>query len=403
MTLRVDFVVFSDDWGAHPSSCQHLFRCIAKTNRVLWVNTVGMRTPRFSIDDVRKATRKLSAMLRGGGAAANEARPDGGGANLRVIQPLMLPLPGSRLARRFNGWSARRAVRRAMQDLAFERPVVLTTVPNACDVVGRLGGRAVVYYCVDDFSQWPGLHSEAVRKMERRLIRRADVLLATSDRLREALASSGKRVAMLAHGIDLPHFAKARRSEVHPALRDFPRPLAVFFGLIDERLDEELIVGVAKRLPGWTFAFVGPKSVPAPLLSRLSNVRFVPPVPYAEIPYVASSADVLIVPYVVSAFTETISPLKLNEYLASGRPVVSSPLPEARRRHAFVAVANSIDDWCTELRSSLSAAQTLSERAIGVDSELAGDSWEARAGTLLTLCAEAAGSDAPRARNHGDA
>ena len=85
---RPDFLVFSDDWGEHPSSCQHIFRHIAKDHRVLWVNTIGMRNPTFTLRDARKIVRKVTKMLFSRRSASPAHRIEG---NLTVCQPLMLP------------------------------------------------------------------------------------------------------------------------------------------------------------------------------------------------------------------------------------------------------------------------------------------------------------------------
>jgi glycosyltransferase involved in cell wall biosynthesis len=385
---RPDFVVFSDDWGEHPSSCQHLFRQIARDHRVIWVNTVGMRAPKLTLGDVRRAYLKVRKMLLPAGpqAAASGAAAVSSlsaGLDLHVLQPPMIPLPSSSLARRFNARSAETAIRARMRQLGIERPVVVSTVPNACDVVGRLGAAHVVYYCVDDFAQWPGLDHAAVHRMEQSLIRQSDVLLATSDALQRALQRDGRQVHLFPHGVDLEFFGQPSGDE-HPAVAPLQRPRAGFYGNLDERVDAELIEAVARARPEWMFVFAGPQAVRWPQLEALPNVRFIGAVAYRDLPRLADALDVLLLPYHVNAFTQTISPLKLNEYLASGRPVISAALHESEKRMPLVRIARGVEEWSGALAESL--ADDRDTRREAARRLLATESWAAKAKTLLEFC-----------------
>ena len=145
----ISFLVFSDDWGEHPSSCQHLFRQISKTHKVLWVNTVGMRNPRPALSDFDKALSKVRRMFWGP-VPSNKNKP---AAGVIACQPAMLPFIRLPLIRRINCSSVIRTVRRWLARLGMQGPILVTTVPNACDYTGKCGESRVVYYCVDDFTE----------------------------------------------------------------------------------------------------------------------------------------------------------------------------------------------------------------------------------------------------------
>jgi glycosyltransferase involved in cell wall biosynthesis len=374
------FVVFSDDWGEHPSSCQHIFRKMAARHPVLWINTIGMRRPTLTWSDLRKAQLKVSKMLR-----TSYAREPGETAGLRihVRQPAMLPFSSSRAIRRINRRLVLSAVHRATEELHIESPVVVSTVPNACDFVGALHARRIVYYCVDDFTQWPGLEHELVRAMERELIARADVLVATSEDLYRRLSGSDKPVHLLTHGVDLDLFSHDAATE-HECLAGIPKPRAGYFGLFDERSDQSLIAALAGRMPDFSFVFTGPVATPATALSRHPNVHFTGPLPYAQLPALAKGLDVLFIPYVVNEFTATISPLKLNEYLVTGKPIVSTPIREAHTRSAYLSVAATAEEWERALRAALQSDSAARRRAILPVME--SESWASKAQSLLTLC-----------------
>ncbi|MGQ0721235.1 MAG: glycosyltransferase family 1 protein, partial [Candidatus Eiseniibacteriota bacterium] len=159
MLVNRDFVVLSDDWGRHPSSCQHLFRRLSRRNRVLWVNTIGTRTPRLSRSDLARAAAKLREWTR-------PAPAEPAGEPVRVIRPFMTPFDRWRIFRSGNAKLVRRAVTRAMALGGFRDAVVVSTIPNAAGVMGRLGEASSVYYCVDEYSEWPGADRKAMLEME---------------------------------------------------------------------------------------------------------------------------------------------------------------------------------------------------------------------------------------------
>jgi len=383
----VGFIVFSDDWGEHPSSSQHLFRQIVQRYPVLWVNTIGMRNPTLSIADLRKVWRKASKMLGGRKAPAAPAavRPP----LLQVSQPFMLPFSGSSFVRRFN----RRSVLRAVEALAAKhlpaRRIVVSSVPNACDYVRDLGAERVVYYCVDDFTQWPGFEHGLVREMESRLINASDVLVATSRKLQSMLSTHGKPVHLLTHGVDVDLFA-SEAAAVHPAIASIPSPRVGYFGLIDERSDQQLLGEVIRRMPDISFVFTGPVATSVENLSRYPNAHFTGSLPYAELPSLVKGLSALMLPYLVNDFTASISPLKMKEYLATGRPVIATPMPEAVLQASHVTIAADTEAWVSAIRASLSV--DIDARRARMREVLAGESWRDKASAFLQICGSQPGA-----------
>lgn len=168
------FIVFGDDWGAHPSSVQHIFRRVARKHRTLWVNTVGLRPPRLDRRDAERVVRKVRSMLAPARASSASAESSNESLDLHVIAPPMVPWMRPAPLRALNRLSVRRAVEAKARSLGLRRPVVLTTVPNGVDGAGLAGSRALVYYCVDDFTNWPGVDATAAASLERELLDRAE-------------------------------------------------------------------------------------------------------------------------------------------------------------------------------------------------------------------------------------
>ena len=379
-TRSPDFVVFSDDWGEHPSSCQHIFRHIAQDHRVLWVNTIGMRNPTFTLTDLRKVLIKVQKMLRFRGQRSQRTEPVG---HLSVCQPVMLPFGEVSLVRRFNAWSVTRWVRSAIRTLNLHDPIVVSTVPNAASYTEILDARRVIYYCVDDFSLWPGLDSKRVGDMERRLVEQSDIIVTVSDALAKKFVGTGKKIVVLTHGVDIEHFGASENSE-HARVRNIPEPRVGFFGLIDGRFDGNLVGELAERMPDISFVFAGPTDASAGKLPHRENLHFVGALPYAQLPSFIAGMKTLILPYKVDGLAEMLSPLKLKEYLATRKPVVSAPIAAAHDWLDSLVVARSPAEWESALRRIV--RRKSAECTAEFDERLAAESWHGKANKLLALC-----------------
>jgi glycosyltransferase involved in cell wall biosynthesis len=372
--------VFSDDWGRHPSSCQHLFRRLALGNRVLWVNTIGTRTPSLSRADLVRAGGKIREWTLGAGR--DDAPQD---VPVDVLRPFMTPFDRWRPFRQLNARLLRDAVGKALALGGDDPPILVTTIPNAAGLVGQLGEAASIYYCVDEFSEWPGADRKTMLEMEADLLQRVDLVAATSDTLFEGKSAVHPRVRLLRHGVDWERFQRGAGT-VPVALEALPRPRFGFTGLVDERIDTELVGRLAAARPDASFVFVGPRQLGPGPLDTAPNVHFLPAVPYDDVPAVVAAFDVAALPYVESRLTESINPLKLREFLASGVPVVATPLPEVRRYGEFVEAPRDFDGWKVALDRALAEGRS---RAAARSASVRAEGWDQRAEKFSRLCEEA--------------
>ena len=299
----MSFLVFSDDWGEHPSSCQHLFWRISKEHKVLWVNTIGMRNPKPALSDFEKAISKVRKMFQGHDLSGKSVPGEG----VIACQPAMLPFIRLPLVRRINRSSVIKSVRSNLSRLDMRGPILVTTVPNACDYIGKCGESRVVYYCVDDLAEWPGLDNKKIREMEEELIQKSDVSIATSHKLYEKLSRSGRPAYLLTHGVDLEFFRQTVARE-HALLDPVSKPRVGYFGLFDERSDHGLLAEVAARMPDVSFVITGRVESDVLRQKKVRNVHFTGSVPYMELPAMVRGWDVLMLPYVMNDLTDAISP-----------------------------------------------------------------------------------------------
>ena len=367
------WLVFSDDWGRHPSSCQHLIRHLLPRHSVLWVNTVGTRRPSLGGYGLRRGVEKVSGWLLRRERRRSEAGPV-------VLNPVMWPSFRSAAGRGLNRWLLERAVRRALG--GRRAPVAITTLPIVADLVGRLAVDRWVYYCVDDLSKWPGLDGQALEEMESELVQRVDGIVAVSHRLAARLAQLGRSSGVLSHGVDLEHWVARAGPPVE--LAGLERPLVVFWGVVDRRLEVAWLEALAHRLDRGTLLLAGPSNDPDPALARLPRLARSGPIPYDRLPEVGREAGVLIMPYADLPVTRAIQPLKLKEYLATGRPTVVRSLPATEPWADccdVVATAEAFADGVLErLATGLPPAQREARRR-----RLVQESWTHKAQLFETM------------------
>lgn len=320
--IRPSLLIFSDDWGRHPSSCQHLARMLAERYRIWWVNTIGTRRPRLDPSTLRRAFEK----------ARQWSRPPVPGhisANPTVLNPRMWPYFRSSFDRRLNRALLGRQLLPVVA--ASSSPVIaVTTVPIVADLIGRLPVERWIYYCPDNYEEWPGLDKAALREMESQILRRVDSVITVSDHLRRKFAGMGRRADVLTHGTDLGHWA-GNDDVITPRLfAGLQEPLIVFWGVVDRRMDVGMLERLGKDLDRGTIVLIGPEADPDPALDRVPRLVRVGPIPYQDLPALARMARVLIMPYADLPVTRAMQPLKLKEYLAVGKPVVVRDLPATR-------------------------------------------------------------------------
>ena len=350
-----DIVCFANDWTADPTSKHHLMKRLAATNRVLWVEAAGMRSPRLGRrDDLRRIRRKLLTLT----ANARQRLP-----GLWSFAPPILPLAGwamaDRLNRRLYAWSIRRQLRR----LGFDpQPMLWIYGPHVAPWIRDLRRRCLVYHCVDRWGAFRDYDAERMRRAEAEICRAAQVVLASAADLGERCRTFGATVHYVPHGVEHSHFAAALEPGVLPFdLARIPAPRIGFFGLIHEWVDTDLLATLAERLP-YSFVLIGTSNQDLSSLLARRNVFHLGRRPYQELPDYCRGFDAAIVPFRLSELTRSVNPIKLREYAAAGLPIVASDLPEIRRCSTIATCVTGIEDWEGALRAAVARSGIPAER-----------------------------------------
>lgn len=370
-------IVFSDDWGRHPSSCQHLFRHLLNRIPVIWVNTIGLRSPRFSVYDIKRALQVLSNWHHTSPAPHSD-RP----ANPLVLAPVMFPSFKSRTAAYVNQQLLMRAVRRALANRCeLNQAVLVSTIPIIPHLFSGHNFARTIYYCVDDFTTWPGIDGKVMQRLEMETLRNCDMLIATSEELLQSRGRHCKKSFLITHGVDFEHFSQCSRMSPPSEISDLPKPVIGFFGVFDERTNGALLMRTAQHFASGSIVILGPTDRDTAPFAAFPNLHFLKPVPYQELPRWVAGFDACILPYKVDESTRCINPLKLREYLATGKPVISTPLPEAVRLSAYLRVATS-DDFPEAVRSELERPAPPSPE---LELLLCSESWGSKAEEFMRL------------------
>ncbi|MGH2903351.1 MAG: glycosyltransferase [Solirubrobacteraceae bacterium] len=361
------------DWDADVPTTQHqLMRRLADHNRILFIESLGLRRPQLAGSDLSRMARRL----RRGLSAPREV--DG----LYALSPLVLPMHSNALARRINAELLPRAVARAVVKLGLRELLLWSFVPQAEVLLGRLQPARVLYYTTDDHAAKPGIDAASFRAAESRFAASADVIFASAPELASRLHQLHDNVHYAPAVTDTRMFATALDSDpIDPALASLPRPRVVFVGaILAATIDIEMVAQLAALRPDWSFAFVGPVGQGDPrtnvdLLRRAPNIHLLGPRPQERLPAVLRGAEATIIPYRLEQQMRSVFPMKTYEYLAAGRPVVSTPLA-ALAQVPEVLTAVTAEEFAGRLQDAIEhdSPTRRAARSAAVQSH----SWESR-------------------------
>ena len=269
----------------------------------------------------------------------------------------------------------------------IEHYVLWYYTPQALRFSDHLSPDAVVYDCMDELSAFKNA-DPALPRLERELMRRADLVFTGGHSLYTAKKHQHHNIHPLPSSVDVNHFASARQCKDEPADQaGIARPRLGFFGVLDERLDIPLLAGVADARPDWQLVMIGPvvKIDPADL-PRCANIHYLGPKSYKELPQYIAGWDVALLLFARNDATRFISPTKTPEYLAAGKPVVSTSITDVVAPYGdlgLVRIADSVDDFVAACDSALHEAPGL--RRIKADAFLNNMSWDATWGKTALL------------------
>ena len=298
-------------------------------------------------------------------------------------------------------------------------PILWLFRPGQQRWIDVLQPRLVVYHVVDEYSAYPNLstsQAERQRELDRRLVQRADLVFCTAQSLVDARRPLNPHTHYLPNAVDYDAFTAAASqfptSPIYPSTNlpiyqftNLPQsthsPLLSIVGGINAKVDLALLAEVAARRPDWRIELVGPISYGADeaalaRLRSLPNVRFAGAVPAGQVPAVLAGCDVALIPYRLNEQTRHVNPLKVYEYLAAGRAVVATPLPELRQFEPLVRLAGDVDGFIRAVEAALAEGNT-PERVAERRAVAAANTWDIRVARMVALIEQRLAETAGRA------
>lgn len=369
------------DWDAPQfgSRQQIALRLARRGQRVLFVDV-----PRALHSLISDPAATRLALQRMGTLRPTQAAP---GDRLLVYTPRpVLPIYYHPWTNAANQRLLGRDLRRTLARLDWRPDILWSYWANSAPLVGRIGERAAVYHCIDDFTavDYPLTPRGGIARMEAALCRRVDLVLARTSELAEAKRRYNPNTVYLPGGVDIDQFDPARSWPEPAPLAGIPHPRAGFLGTLDDRVDVPLLAESAAALPAVQFVLVGPVKhhlIDLAPLHALPNVHFAPACDYAAVPAHMAHFDVCLIPYRVNRYTQGLSPLKLYEYLALEKPVVATGLPYLLREAQLIQIAHTPAEFIAAIQTALAQPGTPQQRQAR-RATAAAASWDAQVETI---------------------
>ena len=275
----------------------------------------------------------------------------------RLVSRVWLPLVAH-----LNGSTLIMTIRRAMQRFNVKSPILWLYEPRDIDLAGKFGEKLVCYYNYDEYPEFTQnvRIRDMLRDYDNRMTQRADVVFATSRGQYERRRKLNPNTYFIPNGVNFELFNRALASDtsIPEEVKDVQRPIIGFAGWLGYQVDVGLLIHVAQQFPQATLLLVGPDNLPNDECRRrlhaLPNVVFCGQKEVHELPAYLKVFDVALIPYVIGGHTLTVYPLKLHEYLAAGRPVVTTALPELRAFSRVVRIGEDYDQFVEQVRMALS-------------------------------------------------
>jgi len=373
-------VIFSsDDWGWKTSKYQLSTR-FSKNNKVLFVSSIGFRSPKASAQDIYRILNKLKSFFRG------IRKVD---SNLHVLAPLVIPFNFVPYREKINAVLIRLQLKYAFIKLEIKTPYVFVFSQNWCDYVEHIKRRRLIYYCIDEHSGFDGIEKEKFNKLDKKMASISEFIFCSSYKLYEKYIKRNSSTFYMPHGVNYELFSSAinDKSLVLPDdLKNIPKPIFLFFGHISyDWIEVELLKYIAKNRPEWFIVLLGRYSVAEDEFAGYPNIVYLGEKDITELPAYCKGSDVGLIPFVKSELTDNCNPLKLPEYASAGLPVVSTDIPEVRKQSGLSRIGKSYDEFLQECE----IASLHSERQSAMDrsNSMSEHTWDHRVESIYKILA----------------
>jgi GT2 family glycosyltransferase/glycosyltransferase involved in cell wall biosynthesis len=379
VSQRVSTIFFGgEDYWYHNRGHidMQMIRRMSKYGPALYINSIVMQKPRLIGD--KKFFKKLKRKFRSIMTGLKESRE-----GFYVYSPFSLPFHHNAIGRGLNKAILKFQIRRVSKKLGLDKPLVWVACPAACDIALSMKRSRLVYQRTDRFEEFPNVDARVIGEYDRRLKAEADLTVFVNRELCKQESGQCKKAIYLDHGVDYELFAGAvKGKDIPEQMRDIAGPMVGFFGGIDDHtFDLKFVEQVVDLLGDLKFVFVGNSSIDCSALAARKNVVMVAQQPYDRIPHYGKCFDAAIMPWRQNRWIQACNPVKLKEYLALGKPVISTPFAELNGYSDTVYSASTPREFADCIIRAL--AEDNEEKINARRAKVQSSSWDSKAQLVL--------------------
>lgn len=355
MLEKQDIVcIASQDWDSHLCTPQQTMMRLANYNKVLYVNypTTFLKRigNRHNTNNEGDSLRELSV----------------GGAHLFLYSPPSIFLPSnsvppwiSIITSNLNGRIFSSYLKKVIQELNFSDPILWIYLATASNLIEKIEAKLIIYDCIDEWSGYldNNLAIRNILRKDKELCQGADIVFAGSKSLLQNKRKYNACTYFVPHAADFNNFRKAslRETEIPADISKIKKPIIGLAGMLERRVNIKLLRYLATSHPEWSLVLVGPvlESLDISPLKELPNVHFLGMKEVGVLPNYLKAFDVCIIPYIIDDFTKNIYPLKLHEYMASGKPIVTTRIPACEEYGELIRIADGEEEFAICIEEEL--------------------------------------------------
>ena len=345
MIENQNIICFGSATWEYPGLQQTVMRHLAKKNRVIFFNSIATRKIRVNYDLFLAVIRR-TAMFSKRRAAAK--------SNILVNNPRAIPLTYNFIFSKINNILIKRQCQAIIRRLNFSPYILWIGTPMAAALPDLLEPMMTVYNPVDRYHAFSFVDADKILASEHKLAKKADVILCTSEAIKNDLLPFNSHTYNVSHGVDFRYFNSALlKTEIPEDIKYIKKPVLGYFGGLSERVDYGIISKLAEACEHATILLIGARLTDISTIEKYPNVLILGEKNPDLLPMYLKVFDVCLIPYHVNELMEGVDPIKLKEYFCAGKPVVSTDLPEVRKYGNLVYIGKNPHDFVDKSRRAL--------------------------------------------------
>lgn len=356
------FLTSADFDNPYRTNQHYIAEKLSVNHLVVFIESVGLRKPGINKKDIFRIFKRLNKSFKG----INRVRQ-----NLYIFSPLLIPFYKYEFFHLVNKILLEFYINYIVWKLKLNKYILYSFVPNVGELKFFVKPQMIIYHCVDEISGNPNIPQLRVEQMEKKTLKKADLVFTSSSPLFEAKRKFNLNTYYLPNVCETQHFQKALddKTEIPDDIKNIPSPIIGFIGALSTyKIDFELINFVAKSFPVASLVLIGVLGEGEPpaniSLLKEKNIYLLGGKDFCDLPKYLKKFDVCIIPAKINKYTSYMLPMKFFEYLASGKPVVSTNLISLKEFEKYVKIASTKEEFLRFIQESLkeNSPQKIKER-----------------------------------------